>query len=86
MLKNKDIELLIKMENLIGCNEKILFDNNKTDVTKSDFIDFMNLIEKEIQTKRKQSEKANAYNKAHKEKHAAYNKEYYYRKKALEKA
>lgn len=86
MLKNKEIELLIKMENLIGCNEKILFDNNKTEVTKSDFIDFMNLIESEIQTKRKQAEKANAYNKAHKEKHAKYNKEYYHRKKALQKA
>lgn len=86
MLKNKEIELLIKMENLIGCNEKILFDNNKTDVTKSDFIDFMNLIEQEIQTKRKQSEKANAYNKAHKEKHASYNKEYYQRKKAAQEA
>lgn len=59
-ISKRDIELLIKMENLIGCNEKILFENDfpyivrwadgdVTVITKEDFNDFINLVEKMIQ-------------------------------------
>lgn len=82
IVKNKDIELLIKMENLIGVNEKKLFgkngdkecivkwyDNTETIITKDDFLDFMALIERVLQNKRKASEKSNKYNKEHKDYH-----------------
>lgn len=64
VLKNEDISLLIKMENLIGVNEKRLFGRNKdkkctinwsdgtqTIITIEDFADFMALIERAIKDK-----------------------------------
>ena len=88
-LKNEDINLLIKMENLIGTNEKRLFGRNKdkkctvnwydgttTIIDFDDFVDFMNLIERALQDKQKASEKSNAYNKRHAEKHREYNREW----------
>lgn len=56
-VSKKDVELLIKMENVIGCNEKYLFEDyygqakncNVEDfgkINKDDFVDFMNLIER----------------------------------------
>lgn len=81
MLKNSEIDLFVKMENLIGNNEKLLFsddgkgNNEASGVAYSDFIDFINLIEKEMQVKRTASQKSNAYNKKHPEKHREQNRE-----------
>jgi len=82
VLKNEDINLLIKMENLIGMNEKKLFgkNNNKkctvnwhdgtqTIIDRGDFSDFLALIERALQDKQKASDKANEFNKANKEYH-----------------
>lgn len=82
ILKNEDIELMIKMENLIGMNEKKLFgkngdkkcivkwyDDTETIITKDDFLDYMCLVERVIREKKKASEKSNKYNKEHKEYH-----------------
>jgi len=82
VLKNEDINLLIKMENLIGMNEKRLFGKNKdkkctvnwydgttTTVDFDDFTSFMNLVERALQDKQKASDKANKFNKANKEYH-----------------
>lgn len=65
ILKNEDINLLIKMENLIGINEKKIFGRNKnkecmvdwydgtqTIITIEDFADFMELIERALQDKK----------------------------------
>lgn len=82
VLKNEDINLLIKMENLIGMNEKLLFgedndkecivkwyDDTETIITKDDFLDFMCLIERVIKEKKIASDRTNNYNKKHKEYH-----------------
>jgi hypothetical protein len=82
VLKNEDINLLIKMENLIGMNEKRLFgknkdkkctvnwyDNTTTTIDFDDFISFMNLIERALQDKQKASDRANNFNKTNKEYH-----------------
>ena len=50
LCKNEEISLLIKMENLIGTNEKLLFGKNKdkiymvdtTKISYEDFTDFIN--------------------------------------------
>ena len=97
ILKNKDINLLIKMENLIGINEKRLFGRNKdkkcivnwydgtrTIVTREDFADFMALIERAIQDKKDASKKVAQYHKDNAEKHREYNREWA-RKKAKRK-
>ena len=80
-VKNNDIDTMIKMENLIGMNEKKLFGRNKdkkltytiygdsVTITHDDFVDFMNLIEKLLQEKKQASEKSNTYNKRNKEYH-----------------
>lgn len=57
-ISKEDLEILIKMENLIGVNEKKLFGRNKnkkcvvkwfddddTIITYDDFISYMNIIE-----------------------------------------
>lgn len=84
ILKNDDINLMIKMENLIGDNQRKLF-NRKGEykykfrdfatgemetetVTRDDFNDYMNLIEKFLYEKRKSAEKAKAYYRANPEK------------------
>lgn len=97
MLKNKDINLLIKMENLIGINEKKIFGRNKnkecivdwydgtqTIVTREDFADFMALIERAIQDKKDASKKVAQYHKDNAERHREYNREWA-RKKAKRK-
>lgn len=89
ILKNKDINLLIKMENLIGINEKRLFgrskdkkcivnwyDGTQTIVTREDFADFMALIERAIQDKKDASKKVAQYHKDNAEKHREYNREW----------
>lgn len=96
-MKNGDIETLIKMENLIGHHENRLFCKEPaepnadgeyvrfdpdTGVTKADFLDFWQIIEDLLIEKRKASERSNAYNKAHPDKHREQNREYARRKKA----
>lgn len=99
IIKNEDINLLIKMENLIGINEKRLFgknkdkkytvkwyDNTETIINFDDFISFMNLIERALQDKQKASDKANNYNKANKEYHnITVNMAHYKKKGNIEK-
>lgn len=76
-ISNKDLKILIKMENIIGSNENYLFgkkgfwlDTSKYTaeeykiVTKDDFIDFMNIIEKICQSKDKAKMKAKERRKA----------------------
>ena len=78
MLKNNEIELLIKMENLIGTHSKIIFgenndkvhymkflDGTEYDISNDDFIEFWNLIEKCIQAKKERARKQNERNKKH---------------------
>lgn len=94
ILKNDDIDLLIKMENLIGMNEKKLFgknkdkkckvkwyDDTKTTIDFDDFISFMNLIERALQDKQKASDRSNKYNKANREYHNITVNMAHYRKK-----
>ena len=89
VLKNEDINLLIKMENLIGMNEKRLFgknkdkkctvnwyDNTTTTIDFNDFISFMNLIERALQDKQKASDKVAQSHKDNAEKHREYNREW----------
>jgi len=51
VIKDDDIKILIRMENLIGMNENLLFDdegygyNEKAKCDKGEFLDFMTLIE-----------------------------------------
>lgn len=88
-LKNEDIHLLIKMENVIGMNEKTIFGKKKDksiwidgmEITFDDFVSYINLIDRILQNKKKLSDKSNAYNKAHPEKHRKYNREYERRKR-----
>lgn len=89
VLKNEDINLLIKMENLIGMNEKRLFGRNKdkkcvvnwydgtqTIITIEDFADFMALIERAMKDKQAASDKVAQYHKDNAEKHREYNREW----------
>lgn len=89
MLKNEDINLLIKMENLIGINEKKIFGRNKnkecivdwydgtqTIITIEDFADFMALIERAMKDKQAASDKVAQYHKDNAEKHREYNREW----------
>lgn len=77
MLTLKEETTLIKMENLIGLNEKYLFKkptkittpDGEYTITKDDFIDFMNLIERHLQIRKQMNEKANNFNKSHREYH-----------------
>ena len=88
-LRNEDIHLMIKMENVIGMNNKYIFGEDGTkvvyvdglEITYHDFIAYLNLIERILENKKKLSAKSNAYNKAHPEKHREYNKEYERRKR-----
>lgn len=89
ILKNEDINLLIKMENLIGTNEKKLFgrnknkkckikwyDNTETTIDFDDFVSFINLVERALQDKQKASDKVAQHHKDNAEKHRAYNREW----------
>ena len=86
MISNKDLETMIKIENLIGVKSKEIFgvdnvkevvikwyDNSETIVKASDFADYMNIVEKIINEKKKCTEKSNKYNKEHKEYHRIIN-------------
>lgn len=76
-VKNEDIHLLIKMENIIGMNEKTIFGKKKDksiwidgmEITFDDFISYINLIDYILNNKKKLSDKSNKYNKANKEYH-----------------
>ena len=94
VLKNEDINILIKMENLIGMNEKQLFgedkskecvvnwyDNTQTTITAEDFADFMALIERAVKDKQTASDKVAQYHKNNAEKHREYNREWARKKK-----
>lgn len=98
MLKNEDINLLIKMENLIGINEKKIFGRNKNKkcivnwydgtqiiITIQDFADFMALIERALQDKKIASKKVAQYHKDNAEKHREYNREWARKKQAIKK-
>lgn len=102
MLKNKDINLLIRVEHLIGDNlDKLLGETGvwdgreglsdfyKDDPTwtfdRDDFHDLWSLIERELEEKRKMSERVNEYHKREPEKHREYNRRYAQRKKLLKK-
>ena len=58
-------------------NEKVIFGEKKTKaievdgmkITYYDFIDYINLIDRILDNKKKLSERSNAYNKAHPERH-----------------
>lgn len=88
-LTNKDINTMIKIENLIGMNERKLFGRNKdkkcivnwydgtqTTITAEDFADFMALIERAIKDKQVASNKVAQYHKDNAEKHREYNREW----------
>lgn len=90
-LKNRDIETLIKIEHLIGYNQKVLFTqegerneaegytpllNPETGVSTDDFNAFWNVIEREIRKKEMLSKRANEWHKAHPEHHREYNREW----------
>ena len=88
MLTIEEENTLIKMENLIGIHEKQLFKKPtkvKTPegeyiITKDDFIDFINLIERQIHEREQRNQKANEFNKKHKEYHRIINNMHYFRK------
>lgn len=82
MLKNSEIELMIKMENIIGKYSNEIFGENKDKVhtikfydgteytiSNEDFIDYWNLIEKCIQAKKERARKQNERNKRDREYH-----------------
>lgn len=88
-LRNEDIHLMIKMENVIGVNNKYIFGEDGTkvvcvdglEITYHDFIAYLDLIERILENKKKLSDKANAYNKAHPEKHRKHSRDYERRKR-----
>jgi len=88
-IKNEDIHTMIKMENVIGMHSNIIFgkDHRKTisvdglEITFDDFITYINLINRILENKKKLSDKSNAYNKAHPEKHRKHNRDYERRKR-----
>lgn len=59
-LKNDDIHLMIKMENIIGLNEKTIFGEDKSkkiwtdgmEITFDDFISYINLIDRILNNKK----------------------------------
>ena len=89
VLKNEDINILIKMENLIGVNEKKLFGRHKNKkcishwydgtniiISFDDFLNFMDLIERALQDKQKASDKVAQHHKDNANKHREYNREW----------
>ena len=67
-INNDELELMIKIENLVGCNSSLLFPDNEpfkikeydgsyTIITKDDFIDYWNLIERLLNKKKIRNEK-----------------------------
>ena len=75
-LTNKDISIMVKMENLIGMNEKRLFGESKNipvkmkwadgteyEITYNDFVDFIGLIENQIEIKKQSAKTSAEYHK-----------------------
>ena len=67
-INNDELDLMIKIENLVGCNSSLLFPDNEpfkikeydgsyTVVTRDDFNAYWNLIERLINKKKKRNEK-----------------------------
>lgn len=67
-ISNDELELMIKIENLVGCNLSLLFpddepfkmrnfDGTYTIVNKEDFVEYWNLIEKLINKKKIRNER-----------------------------
>ena len=67
-INNKELELMIKIENLVGCNLSLLFPNDEpfkmknfdgtyTILTKEEFNDYWNVIERLINKKKKRNER-----------------------------
>lgn len=67
-INNDELDLMIKIENLVGCNLSLLFPDNEpfkikeydgtyTIITKDDFIDYWNVIERLITKKKKRNER-----------------------------
>lgn len=67
-INNKELELMIKIENLVGCNLSLLFPNDEpfkmknydgsyTVLTKEEFNDYWNVIERLINKKKKRNER-----------------------------
>lgn len=77
LCKNEEIKLLIKMENLIGTNEELLFGKNKDKVymvdkakiSHEDFVDFINLVEQFKNNKSNNNDRQKQWNKDNKEYH-----------------
>ena len=86
LVKNNELETIIKMENLIGNSKDKIFGNkeeikiNDTIITLEDFTDFMNIIENLIQEKQKRNKISNNFNKKNKEIHKITNQIAYYKK------
>lgn len=98
VLTNKDIQVLIRIENLIGRNEKTLFDKKGEfpyietyyndgekslefeKVTKNDFLDYINIVEKLLQQRMQAREKSRKWVKDNADKHREYNRKAYYTK------
>lgn len=67
-INNDELELMIKIENLVGCNLSLLFTNDEpfkmknydgsyTVVTKEEFTEYWNLIERLLNKKKIRNEK-----------------------------
>ena len=67
-INNKELELMIKIENLVGCNLSLLFPNDEpfkmknfdgtyTVLTREEFNDYWNVIERLINKKKKRNER-----------------------------
>lgn len=67
-INNKELYLMIKIENLVGCNLSLLFPNDEpfkmknydgtyTILTKEEFTDYWNLIEKLLNKKKIRNER-----------------------------
>ena len=67
-INNKELDLMIKIENLVGCNLSLLFPNDEpfkmknydgtyTVLTEEEFNDYWNLIERLINKKKKRNER-----------------------------
>ena len=71
MLRNDEIELLIKMENVIGLHSGEIFGTDKSNVIEvgtqkisyDDFTSFINFIEKCVQAKKERARKQNERNR-----------------------
>ena len=67
-INNNELYLMIKIENLVGCNLSLLFPNDEpfkmknfdgtyTTLTKEEFTEYWNLIERLINKKKKRNER-----------------------------